>query len=104
MARKNRPRAARETLARQQAQTRRGAPGKRFIGERSAQSEAARREETAVVERMAEVDAAVRRAEELGTPVAAILAELVENTVRLVRSLVAAPFRIVQALRHPRLA
>ncbi len=53
---------------------------------------------------MAEVDAAVRRAEELGTPVAAILAELVENTVRLVRSLVAAPFRIVQALRHPRLA
>ncbi len=99
MAAKNRPESAREAVARQQAQTRRGAPGKRFIGERAGQSEAARLAERKKVGRMAERDSALRRAEEIGTPVAAILAELVENTVRLARSLVAAPFRIIQALR-----
>ncbi len=104
MARKNRPEAAREALARQQARTRRGAPGKRFVGERAPQRRAARARELRAVARMAEVDAAVHRAEEIGTPVAAIVAELVEDAVRLLRSLVAAPFRIARALRQPRIA
>jgi hypothetical protein len=99
MAAKNRPDPAHETLARQQAQTRRGAPGKRFIGERAGQSEAARVAERKKVTRMAERDSAIRRAEAIGTPIAAILAELVADAVKLARSLVAAPFRIVQALR-----
>lgn len=99
MAAKNRPDSAREVVARQQAQTRRGAPGKRFIGDRSAQSEAARLAQRKKVGRMAERDSALRRAERIGTPVTAILAELVEDAIRLARSLVAAPFRIFQALR-----
>jgi hypothetical protein len=53
---------------------------------------------------MAERDAPRRRAEALGEPIAAIVAELVEDAVRLVRSLVAAPFRIARALLAPRLA
>jgi hypothetical protein len=104
MAVKNRPRSAREALARQQAERRRSAPGKRFIGERAGQSEAARLLERAKVGQMAERDAARRRAEALGEPIAAIVAELVEDAVRLVRSLVAAPFRIARALLAPRLA
>lgn len=99
MAVKNGPEAAREAVARQQAQTRRGAPGKRFIGDRAGQSEAARLAQRKKVERMAERDSAVRRAEAIGTPVMVILAELVQDAVRLTRSLVAAPFRIIQALR-----
>jgi hypothetical protein len=96
MAAKIRPESARETVARQRAQTRRGAPGKRFIGERARQSEAARRAELEQVERMAERDAAQRRAR---TPVTAILVELVADALKLARSLVSAPFRIFQALR-----
>jgi hypothetical protein len=99
MAVKNRP-DARQSLARQQSQTRRGAPGKSFIGEKAAQSEAARLAERHKVGRMAERDSALRRADEIGTPLAALLAELVENSVRLLRSLVAAPIRIAQALRQ----
>jgi hypothetical protein len=100
MAVKNRPDSARQTLARQKTQTRRGAPGKRFIGEQAGQSESARLAERHKVERMAERDSATRRAEEIGIPLAAIIAELIENTVRLARSLMAAPFRILGALRE----
>lgn len=99
MAAKNRPDSARQTLARQQSQTRRGAPGKRFIGDQAGQSEAARLAERHKVERMAERDAALRRSEEIGTPIAAVIAELIDNTVRLARSLLVAPFRIMAALR-----
>jgi hypothetical protein len=102
MARKNRPGAAREAFARQQAQARRGAPGKRFIGDRAAESAAARRAELATVERMAEIDSALRRADEVGEPVSAILAELVQDATRLLRSLLLAPLRIAVALRQPR--
>lgn len=104
MAAKNRPGSARDALGQQQARTRRGAPGKRFVGEAAGQSAAARGAERRKVGRMAEIDAAERRAEEVGTPVAAILAELVEDAVRLARTLAAAPFRIAAALRRPRTA
>lgn len=102
MARKNRPGAAREAFARERAQVRRGAPGKRFVGEAAEQRRAAKRAELATVERMSEIDAALRRADDVGEPVSAILAELVQDAARLVRSLVAAPFRIVVAMRQSR--
>jgi hypothetical protein len=102
MAVRNRPRAAKHAVRQQQARVRRGAPGKRFIGEAATQSAGARREERKKVERMAEVAAARRRVEEIPTPVAAILAELVQDAVRLARTLVAAPFRIARALARPR--
>lgn len=87
-------------LRQQQAAFRRGAPGKRFVGETAAQSAAARRATRKKVERMAEVDAAQRRAEELGEPVAAIVAELIADALKLGRSVAAAPFRIAVALRN----
>jgi hypothetical protein len=101
MAVKDRPGSARDAMGQQEARTRRGAPGKRFIGEGAAQSAKARAAERRKVERMAEIDAATHRADEVGTPIAAILAELVEDAVRLARTLVAAPFRIAAALRRP---
>jgi hypothetical protein len=104
MAVKSRPTSARETLARQRAEGRRAAPGKRFVGETAGQSEAARLAERKTVERMAQRDAALRRAEALGEPVGAILAELVQNALRLVRSLATAPFRIARAFMVPRRA
>jgi hypothetical protein len=51
---------------------------------------------------MAEIDSAERTVQELGTPVSAILAELVQDSLRLARTLVYAPFRIAQAMRRPR--
>jgi hypothetical protein len=104
MAVKNRPGSARATLGQQEASTRRGAPGRRFVGEGAEQSAKARREERKRVGRMAEIDAAHRRADDIGTPISAILAELAQDTVQLGRSLVLAPFRIVAALRRPRTA
>lgn len=104
MAARNSDKTAREKLARQRAVTRSGAPGKRFIGERAGQSEAARLAELRTVERMAERDAALRRAEEIGTPVAAILAELFADAIQLARSLFTAPFRIALVLRQARRA
>ncbi|WP_242340430.1 translation initiation factor IF-2 [Anaeromyxobacter sp. SG66] len=104
--RKNRPGSAKSAMGQQEAAFRRAAPGKQFIGGDSArQSKAARQAERRKVERMAEVDSATRTAEELGTPISAILAELVQDTTRLARTLVLAPFRIAQAfVRRPRTA
>jgi len=99
MAVKKRPRAAREALAQQAAATRRNAPGRRFVGDAREQSERARREERARVTRMAEIDRAVRRAASLTMPLTVVFAELVDDSVRLARTLVAAPFRIANALR-----
>src|SRR5512147_3070990 len=101
MARKNRAGMARQAFARQQAQLRRRAPGKRFVGEGAGQRQAARRAEVEAVERMAD-DAALRRADEVGEPVSAILAELVQDAARLARSLVTAPFCIALAPRQSR--
>jgi hypothetical protein len=96
---KNRPGSARDALGQQLAQSRRGAPGKRFIGETAEQSASARRAEREKVERMVEEDAARRRDAE---PISAILMDLVEDTYHLARTLFWAPFRLAQALRRPR--
>jgi hypothetical protein len=104
MASKNRPESAKDTIAQQEAEVRRGAPGKRFIGEAAEQSQRARRAERQKVERMAEIDAAERRAEAIGVPLLAILAELVQDTVRLAGTLLLTPFRILQAVRRARAA
>lgn len=102
MAAKNRPGSAKETLRQQQAAFRRGAPGKKFIGDTAEQSRRDHRAQVERVERMAEIDSARRVAEALPVPVTAILAELVQDSLRLARTLWAAPFRIAQALRRPR--
>jgi hypothetical protein len=91
-------------LGQQAAGTRRGAPGKRFIGETAEQSNAARSATRKRVERMAEIQAAERRAKELGEPISAILAELIANALTLGRAVATAPFRIAVALRHRRAA
>ncbi|HYG70484.1 MAG TPA: translation initiation factor IF-2 [Anaeromyxobacteraceae bacterium] len=87
-------------LRQQAAGERRGAPGKRFIGGTAEQSAAARRSTRKKVGRMAEIDAAERRAAELGEPVSAIVAELIADALKLGRALAAAPFRIAAAVRH----
>jgi hypothetical protein len=99
MASKRRGRSAKQTLSRQRAETRRRAPGKKFIGETQAQSAAAREAERRKVERMAEVDAALRRADEIGVPIVAVAAELVQDAVRIATTLASAPFRLALALR-----
>jgi hypothetical protein len=101
MATRNRPRSSRHALGQQQAEVRRSAPGKRFIGDTAEQSRGDRRAQLERVERMAELDAAERRAEALGEPIAAILAELIQNSLGLVRTLATAPFRIALAVLRP---
>src|SRR5689334_18384472 len=101
MAVKNRPGPAKETLRQQQAAFRRGAPGKRFIGQAAEQSRRDHRAEIERAGRMAEVDGARHVAEETPIPVSAILAELVQDSLRLVRTLWLAPFRIARAIRRP---
>jgi hypothetical protein len=99
MALRNRPGSARGVMGQQEAAIRRGAPGaKRYVGGAAEQSHAARQAERRKVERMAEVDRANRVAEATGTPVAAILAELVQDSLRLARTFAAAPFRIARAI------
>ena len=104
--RKNRPGSAKNAVAQQEAAFRRGAPGRQFIGGSGAQqSMAARQAQRRKVGRMAEIDSATRTADELGTPVSAILAELLQDTAKLAGTLLVAPFRIVQAfMRRPRAA
>ncbi len=109
MASKMRPGAERDTLGQQAAGVRRGAPGKRFVGERAAQSRQAKREEVARVVRMAEEDARERdherRFEELKQEsVAQIVVELVVDSYRLARTFALAPIRILNALRRSRTA
>ena len=55
---------------------------------------------------MAEVEHAGHVAEEVGTPVSAILAELIQDSLRLAWTVARAPFRIAHALlaRRPRTA
>lgn len=90
-------------MGKQQAGDRRGAPGKRFIGDTAEQSRGARDAERKKVGRMAEVDSARRVAEELGMPISAVLAELVQDTLRLARTLSLTPLRLAQAFwRRPR--
>src|SRR5512134_1328894 len=97
--RKIRPSSAKNAVAQQEAAFRRGAPGRQFIGGSAAQqSMAARQAQRRKVERMAEIDSATRAADELGTPVSAIVAELVQDTAKLATTLLFAPFRLAHAL------
>ncbi len=99
MARKNRPGAAKDPMGRQEAGLRRGAPGKRFVGERAAQSREAKRQELERVVRMADEH---RREELQAASVTSIVVELLVDSVRLANSLITAPFRILQAARRGR--
>lgn len=98
MATTNLPGSSRDLLARQQADVRRSAPGKRFIGDTAEQARAARKAQLERVEKMVEADAAARRAEE---PITALLATLVRDTLGLARTLAAAPFRLALAVLRP---
>ncbi len=107
MASKMRPGSERDALGQQVANIRRGAPGKRFVGERAAQSRQAKRQEVDRVVRMAEEDAEVKRheahREELRQEsVAEILVDLVLDSYRLARAFAFAPFRILEAVRRAR--
>jgi hypothetical protein len=100
MATRNRPGAAKDTLGREPASLRRGAPGgKRFIGERAGQAREAKRQQLERVVRMAEEH---RCEEREAASVTAILVELFVDTLRLASSLVTAPFRILEAVRKGR--
>ncbi len=104
MAVKDRPGSAREAMGQQEARTRRGAPGKRFVGQAAEQSAKAREDERRKVERLAERDAARRRAEELDVPISTLLAELAWDVARLGWTVAVAPLRLAAALRRPRTA
>jgi hypothetical protein len=102
MASKIRRKSAKEKLSRQAAGVRRGAPGKRFVGEAQAQSAQDHLEEVRRAQRMAEMDGARRRAEAIAEPIEAVVAQLVQDAVRLTRTLALAPFRLAAAWRRPR--
>ncbi len=82
---------------------RRRAPGKRLAAAAVGQRERGREVEAPRVLRAAEAAPVAARAV-VGTPLAVAVAALVEDTLRLLRTLVAAPFRIAVALRHLALA
>jgi hypothetical protein len=98
---KNRPGSAKDAMGQQQAAFRRGAPGRRFIGDADAQRAKAVGAERKKVHRMAEVDAAERTAETVGVPVIALLADVVQSAVRIGGVLVRAPFSLARALLGP---
>ncbi len=87
-------------MARGRAQRRRRSYSKRYVGATAAQSVRAREVERERVQRMAEIDAAEKRAVEIGTPLSAAIAALLEDALRLARTLVLAPFRLAIALRR----
>jgi hypothetical protein len=103
MAKKIRPGSQGDVLGREAASLRRGAPGKRFVGERAAQSRQAKRQELARVTVMAEAAEEVRRREELREQsVAQVLLGLAIESYRLAKTFALAPFRIMDAMRRTR--
>jgi hypothetical protein len=98
MASKKRRSSSKQALSRQRAETRRRAPGKRYVGENRKQSIQAKEAQRRTVARLVEVDAATRRAEEIGVPISAVMAELVDDAVKLARTLLMAPLRLTVAL------
>ena len=99
MATRNRPGAGKDTMGQEAAKLRRGAAGKRFVGERAAQSRQARRQEVARVVQMAEEH---HREELREASVTDSLVELFVDSLRLGNSLLTAPFRILAAVRRAR--
>jgi len=103
MANKMRPGSQRNVVGQEAANLRRGAPGKRFIGERAAQAREAKQEELAKVTQLAGEAAEARRREELADEsVVGILVGLAVESYRLARAFALAPFRIVDAVRRTR--
>ncbi len=102
MANKMRPGSQRNVLGQEAANLRRGAPGKRFIGERAAQAREAKQEELAKVTHLAEAAEARRREEQEHESVIGILAGLAVESFRLARAFAIAPFRILDAIRRTR--
>lgn len=86
-------------MGQERARLRRGAPGKRFVGERATQSRQARRQELERVVRMADDH---RREERERLSVTGILVELFVDSLRLASSLIQAPYRILEAMRRGR--
>jgi hypothetical protein len=86
-------------MGQEKARLRRGAPGKRYIGERATQSREAKRQELERVVRMADDH---RREERERVSVTGILVELFVDSLRLASSLIQAPFRILEAVRRGR--
>jgi hypothetical protein len=85
-------------LAQQRAELRRGGRVRAHIGDDNG-SAAAHAAELAKVRRMQDLQEARQQAEKLPESMSAILADLVVDTSRLVRTLVTLPFRVVAALR-----
>lgn len=102
MVTRNRPRSPRDALGQQRAEARRGAPGKRFVGDTAEQSRNDRQAQLERVGRMAEIDAAERRAEALQVPLRTLVVDLVQDSLSLARTLAEAPFRIALAVWRPR--
>ena len=93
---------SRQAFGQQEAATRRGAPGRRFVGDANAQRERAVGAERKKVQRMAEIDGAERTAERVGVPVIAMLADVAQSAVRVGSLLVRAPFMIARAFLRAR--
>jgi hypothetical protein len=85
-------------LGQQRAELRRSARGKAHIGDDTG-SASARAAERAKVHRMQEIRHAKEESARLPEPLAAIVADLVTDTLKLVRTLVSLPFRMGSALR-----
>jgi hypothetical protein len=99
---KNRPSSAKQAIRQQEAATRRGAPGRRFIGDADRQRGAAVAAERKKVARMAEIDGARRTVESIGTPVIAMLADVAQSAVRIGSMVVRAPFLVARAFLRQR--
>src|SRR5512142_2627272 len=97
MATRKRPRAARDTVGQESARLRRGAPGKRFIGDRAGQSRAAKRQELERGVRMAEDH---RREELRQVSVTGILVELFVNAPATAETYTLAPHHALPILRR----
>jgi hypothetical protein len=99
---RNRRESSKQALGQQRAERRRGAPGRRFVGDASGQRDRAVRAEREKVHRMAEVDAAQRTAERVGIPVIAMLADVAQSAARIGGLLVRAPYLLARAFLRTR--
>jgi hypothetical protein len=84
-------------LGQQRAELRRSARGKTHIGDDTG-SAAARAAERAKVYRMQEIRHAEEESARLPEPLAAVVADLIADSLKLARTLVSLPFRIASAL------
>ena len=88
-------------LGQQRAELKRSAHGKLHIGDDTG-SAAGKAAERAKVRLMQEVHAAREAAERRREPLAAIVSDLVTDTLKLARTILSIPFRMASALRGRR--